>query len=150
MGLGDKIRTRQRKNSLNADATVLSVQLTRLGARQTEKRDQAHVIRLSFPGIGQDPYRTTVTCGVPWNRRPLVGGKVPVIVSARDPLKVSIDWDRMPDLVDQAHAAAEATQREDACAVAEAFGFRAVSPQPRCPPETWGTSRESPDGHLSD
>jgi hypothetical protein len=127
MRLRNKLHRGRPTDGVGRDAKVLSIKLTRMGAHQTGRRDQPHDIRLSISVPEDEPYEVVISCDVPWNRRPLVGRKVPVIVSAEDPLKARIDWDRMPDLVEQALVAAEAAQRGDASATASALGFHAVS-----------------------
>jgi hypothetical protein len=151
MGLRDKLRSNRPNTALEGEGMILSIQLTRVGARQTEKRNQTHDIGLSVAVHGAAPYEAGITCDVPWNRRPLVGRNVPVIVSARDPLNVSIDWDRMPDLVEQAHAAAEAARWGDTSDVAEALGFHVVSPQSSSAAETEdNVEGKGHEGHLGD
>jgi hypothetical protein len=124
MGLRDKLRDGRVLDRIQRQATILSVELTKKGSRQTQKRNQQHSIRLSVATSGREPYDVTITCDVPWNRRPRIGDEVPALVSVHDPLNVVIDWDQIADLVDQACAAANAAYRGDAAGVAAAFGFR--------------------------
>jgi hypothetical protein len=130
MGLRDKLRGGRTHGRVQGQATILSMELTRMGSRQTQKRNQQHSIRLSVAISGAEPYEVTITCDVPWNRRPLIGHEVPALVSVQDPQNVRIGWDQMPTLVDQARAAADAANRGDAAGVAEALDFHLRTPAP--------------------
>ena len=112
------------KDAVEAQAEVLAMGPTPKGARQTGKLDVEYEFTLGVQGR-----EVTHTCVVPHDRMPLLGDSLPVLVSASEPDRLTIDFDRVPSLADRARASAAAAQRGDQEGAARALGF-----EPREPP----------------
>ena len=101
---------------------------TATAARQEGKRDVEYDLRLrvTFPdGASADvPH----TAKVPAAKLPFPGQRLPVTFSAADLSRLRIEWDDAPDAADRARASAEAAERGDASAAAEALGFTLREP----------------------
>jgi hypothetical protein len=111
------------KDAASLEATVLSMQLTPKAMRQTGKRDLEHAFRLRIQPREAAPYEVDVTATVPWDRRPRVGGTVPVWVSGREGTDVEIDFDALPSLTAQSLESAALAEQGDTDGAARALGF---------------------------
>lgn len=99
-------------------------------ARQVGRRDVEHELDLEVTAPGHSGYTVTLTDRVPHDKTPVVGQALPVTVSAADPQRVEVDWDRAPSLTERALAAGEAATAGDPDAAARALGFEPQDPQP--------------------
>lgn len=116
------------KDGVAAEAKVTDFALTAKSARQHDKRDLEHTLDLEVTAPGHGVYAVTVTDTVPYDKTPSIGQSLPVTVSASDPQRVEVDWDRAPSLIDQMGAAGEAAKRGDTDAAARALGFELKDP----------------------
>jgi hypothetical protein len=116
------------KDGVAAEAAVVEMGPTAKAARQEGKRNVDYEFRLRVTVPGRAPYEVSHTERVPWDRTPLIGTTIPVTVSASDPERLQIEWDRAPNLVDAARASADAAKRGDAAGAAEALGFELRDP----------------------
>ena len=119
------------KDGVAADATVLALAPTEKAARQEGKRNVDYELRLRVGPPGRDPYDVVLATKVPWDKTPLVGGVLPVTVSASDPGRVEVRWDDAPSLTEAALASGEAARRGDVAGAAEALGFELRDPDAR-------------------
>lgn len=111
------------KDGVPAQATVLEMAPTAKAARQEGKRNVDYEFRLRVEPATGEAYEVVHTEQVPWDRTPLVGSTVALTVSASDPQRLRIDWDRVPNIVDAARASADAAKRGDSAGAAQALGF---------------------------
>lgn len=119
---GDKI-----KDGVEAEAEVLKMAPTAKAARQEGKRNVDYEFRLRVEGpAGAEEVDHTTT--VPWRKLPAAGQRLPVTVSASDPRKLRIEWDKLPDTADRFRAAAAAAEEGDPAAAARALGFEPKDP----------------------
>ena len=127
MGLFGRTKIR---DGVQADATVVTMAPTAKAARQQGKRDIDYAFRLAVRRPNGAVVEVDHVCRVPHDRMPTLGLELPVTVSATDPENLRIDFDRMPSFAERATAAADAAQRGDTSAAAEALGYRISEPPP--------------------
>ena len=107
MGLGDWIARRRIGDGIDGEAEVLACELTGAAARQTEKRDLGHVLRLSVTTAVTAPYEVEHECTIPYDRVPYIGQVLPVTVSDSDPQLLAVDWDRVETAAERARRLVE-------------------------------------------
>jgi hypothetical protein len=104
--------------------------LTAKAARQTGKLDLDYEFTLALTLPSGSTVDVRHTCKVPHDRMPWQGQTVPLRVSPSEPEKLTIEFDRVPSVVDRARASAKAAQAGDAAGAAEALGFTLRDPGP--------------------
>ena len=107
MGLNDWLSRRGVGDGVAGEAEVRAVELTWKGARQTEKRNLDHRLRLSVTTPTSGSYEVEHECTVPWDRVPSVGQVLPVTVSSSDPQRLVVEWDSVESTVARAERLAD-------------------------------------------
>lgn len=113
---------------VEGQAEILSMAPTAKSARQAGKLDVDYLFRLRVTAPGLAAYEADHECRVPHERMPVTGHLVPVTVSAADPERLRIEFDRIPRIADRAMASAHAARRGDVAGAAEALGFELRDP----------------------
>jgi hypothetical protein len=117
------------KDGVGAEARVTALAPTATAARQEGKRNVEYVLDLEVTAPGHGVYAITLTDTVPHDKTPMIGQSLPVTVSASDPQRVDVDWDRAPGLTERMRASADAAKRGDTAGAARALGFEPRDPQ---------------------
>lgn len=101
---------------------MLFATLTPKAARQTEKRNLEHEVKLAVDRPEGGTREVTLTTTVPWDRSLPIGSRVPVMISPSSPDFVEIDFGSMKALTDLGNAAVDAA-REGRNVTPEDLGF---------------------------
>jgi hypothetical protein len=111
------------KDGVAGTARVVSISPTAKGAKQTGKRDIECSLRIEVSVSGQPSYAVEHTDEVPHAKMPLIGDRLPVLVSASDPDRLRIDWDTAPDLATRSLQASAEVARGNVAGAATVLGF---------------------------
>jgi len=92
-------------DGITAEAVVLDHPEYPDGAARpapAEESDVAMRLRLSVELPDAEPYEVELDCQAPMERTPLPGQRLPVTVDREDRTRVRVEWDQVPDVLDQA------------------------------------------------
>lgn len=120
------LRRLRRSSGIHGVAQILAVAPTRRSVRQTGRRsiELALELRVYLEGAPSvEPRTISHVARVPWDKLPLRGQRVPVVVSDGDFNGLRVAWDRVSSLSASMLEAGHAAERNDIAGAAAALGY---------------------------